>query len=93
MSNLTDAKIIKAFEICESTTLGCVDCPYYSQKVSGKCLPNLMRDVLDLINRKDAKIESLKASIKEADEHFSKGNFAKGIALIIRLVKEMECSE
>ena len=57
---MTDNEIIKAFEICESTSLGCVDCPYYSRKADEKCLPNLMRDVLDLINRQQAEIAELK---------------------------------
>lgn len=36
-----------------------------------------------------AEIERLNILIKKADEHFSEGDFAKGISIIINLVKEM----
>lgn len=37
----------------------------------------------------EAEIERLNILIKKADEHFSEGDFAKGISIIINLVKEM----
>ncbi len=39
-------------------------------------------------NRQKAETERLKDSIKEADNYFSEGDFAKGLAIIINLVKE-----
>lgn len=37
------------------------------------------------------KLQSLKESIKAADQFFSEGDFASGIAVIVRLTKETEC--
>lgn len=41
------------------------------------------------INRQKEEIERLHTLIKEADEYFSEGDFARGLATIINLVKEM----
>ena len=46
-------------------------------------------DKLEEFDRQKAEVERLKDSIKEADEYFSEGDFAKGIACIINLLKEM----
>ena len=56
---MTDKEIIQALEICKSDTLGCVDCAYYEQRQCEECLPSLMEDLLDLINRQQAEIERL----------------------------------
>ena len=67
------------------------------------CRNMLMKEALNLINRQkaeiaelqhknfelEAEIEKLQSLIKEADEYFSEGDFANGIAIIISFVKEM----
>ena len=87
---MTDNEIIKALECCAKGghCSGC--CPYDDDDVDcNNCTSRLTSDALDLINRQKAEIERLKDSIKEADEYFSEGDFTKGIACIINLVKEM----
>lgn len=42
-----------------------------------------------IINRQKAEIEKLHTSIKEVDKYLSEGDFANGIALIIRLVENI----
>ena len=52
----------KAIEFCSADkVVHCEDCPFYA-----KCLndENLFKYALDLINRKDAEIESLKAEVE-----------------------------
>lgn len=91
----TDSKIKKALECC-ATRDGCKICPrsYNGEMCRGDTPTEMILDALDLINRLEAEIERLQASIKEADEYFSDGDFAKGIALIINLAKEtMEDSD
>ena len=54
MNKLTDNEIIKALKICTSEDLGCQDgCPY----ISGGCVSEIKKHVLDLINRQKAEIE------------------------------------
>ena len=51
---MTDNEIIKALKICTSEDLGCQDgCPY----ISGGCVSEIKKHVLDLINRQKAEIE------------------------------------
>ena len=55
----TDAEIMKALEICNSTKKGhCLNrCPYYNY--SANCMQSMINDALDLINRQKAEIEKL----------------------------------
>lgn len=48
-----------------------------------------VKHLIDIIKRKDTEIERLNVSIKEVNEYLSEGDFAKGISLIISLVKEL----
>lgn len=62
----TDEQIIKALECCAVSETKCDECPYYPEA----CLTDdyesiFLKDVFDLINRKKAKIESLKQIINE----------------------------
>ena len=45
---------------------------------------------LQITEELQAEIERLNSFIKEANEYFSEGDFANGLAIIIRLAKEME---
>ena len=60
MEKLTDAEIKKALECCSKAQCeqDCVvlGCPYYLEE---QCSNKIVVDALDLINRKDAKIERL----------------------------------
>lgn len=57
---LTDNEIKEALECCgdEGEMHWCTGCPYYD-KENDFCQEDLHRDVLDLINRRDAEIERL----------------------------------
>lgn len=64
---LTDAEIKKVLECCGSKDMitPCPkDCPMH--KYNGDCFDLMQRDILDLINRKDAEIEKLQKVGKEA---------------------------
>jgi hypothetical protein len=50
---MTEAEIMKALELCGKRSNGCADCPYFG--IGGH--DKLNRDILDLINRKNAEIE------------------------------------
>ena len=53
---MTDNKIIKGLEICCRDTT-CDGCPYVGRCRYGE---NLLKDVIDLINRQKAEMERLK---------------------------------
>lgn len=55
---MTDEQIIKAADICR--TGKCSGCPYHELYTAG-CITELMKDVFDLINRREAKIEELRS--------------------------------
>lgn len=59
---MTDQDIIKALECCTPNDVCCCeDCAYYPEKYNtAGCINELMTNVLDLINRQQAEIESLK---------------------------------
>lgn len=42
----------------------------------------------DIVEHQKAEIKRLEDSIKEADNYFSEGDFAKGLTIIINLAKE-----
>lgn len=77
---MNDNDIIRALKCCGNQMYSCTD---------KRCKAKTIGEALDLINRQKAEIERLKTSIKEADEFLSEGYLGKGIAIIIRLVKEM----
>lgn len=68
MKNLTDAEVVKALEICtDKLTISCPnDCPFYDECDNDIC--SLERHALELIKRKDAKIEKLERELVSADE-------------------------
>lgn len=83
---MTDKEIIKAFECCYLyDVMFCDKCP--NKDTCGEI--DVAQYTLDLMKRQQAEIERLKSSVKEADSYISEGHFARGIAVIIRLVKEM----
>ena len=62
---MKDDEIVKALECCKGGIDNCKKCPYGL----GECLNDnyesvLMKDALDLINRKNAEVERLKDGIK-----------------------------
>lgn len=58
----TDAEIVKALECCINAD--CLNCPQWSDEwYSGMC-NDFLKSVLDLINRKNAEIESLENSVR-----------------------------
>ena len=61
MSKLTDNEIMKVLECCFSNDFEkCEDCPLKNKKdVLFSCMPIKQKLILDLINRKNAKIEDL----------------------------------
>ena len=66
----TDNEIIKALECC-NTPKPCDECPYYDEnevEYDDLCMQKLVRDVLPLINRQKAEIESLNAIHADALE-------------------------
>ena len=63
---MTDSEIIKAFEICNNSSLNCSDgCPYHKKEIGHYCLYRLNSDALDLIHRQKAEIERLNVKIKD----------------------------
>ena len=66
---MTDNEIIKALECCgnivASTCKGCA----YHETYNASCVVRLMRDTVDLINRRQAEIEKLKADKIIAERH------------------------
>ena len=62
---ITAEQIIKALECC---ILGCCECCAFDDKLNFNCKDDLMKNALDLINRKQADIERLKGEIEEANE-------------------------
>lgn len=85
---MTYNEIVEALKHC---ILNCNSyCPLHEHK---GCRHKLMSGAYYLINRQKAENDRLRSLIKEANEYFSKGDFANGIAIIILLVKEMESDE
>lgn len=69
MEKLTDAEVAKALEICtDKLTISCPNaCPFYDECENDLCA--LERHALELIKRKDAEIERLKADKIIAERH------------------------
>ena len=67
---MTDNEIIKAYEKCIDLTRGCcgddVSCPYCTDEEEGsaKCFQRIRKDVVALLNRQKAEIESLKIELQ-----------------------------
>ena len=72
-NKLTDNETIKALECCTNSFYNgfakCEECPKFTE-MSG-CTIKLMCNALDLINRKNAKIERLQKEGKEAVSCFT----------------------
>lgn len=65
MKNLTDEQIIIALECCAKQISNCSQCSYrFNEDDKFDCEEALGRDTIDLINRKNAKIEELKTEIE-----------------------------
>lgn len=68
MKNLTDEQIIIALECCAKQISNCSQCSYrFNEDDKFDCEEALGRDTIDLINRKNAKIEELKAEIERME--------------------------
>lgn len=64
---MTDNEIIKALEYCVKNDLAyCKICPYYEAGHWCRSIPQ--NDILNLLNRQKATIESLKEKVKEKDD-------------------------
>lgn len=63
------------------------------QKAEIERLNIVKKEYQELYDELKTENEKLKSSIKEVNEHLSEGDFVNGIALIIRLVKEMAVEE
>lgn len=66
----TDAETVKALECC-NTPGSCCECPYYGineVEYDDLCVQTLINDILPLINRQKAQIESLNAIHADAIE-------------------------
>lgn len=76
---MTDNEIIKALRDCM-----CINCPYLDD-LDKFCIEPVLKDVIDLINRKQAEIEKWKAEYKRAcaerDAHIFTNNFIKSEAI------------
>ena len=63
---MNEAEIMKALECCCNGVILCKSCPY---KKYNLCSKELLKDVLDLLNRKNAEIENARSeAIKEFAE-------------------------
>ena len=62
---MTDKEIIKALENCFDYSPSCEICKYDADTLtSSECMGALMKDSLDLINRKYEEIEKMKNELK-----------------------------
>lgn len=66
---MTDNEIIKALECCINADCKC--CPHYIGIGIGQCEEMLMKEMYDLLYRKDAEIEASKNSKSEAIKEFA----------------------
>lgn len=63
--SLTDNEIKKALERCTSDIPPCISCKYDADSITcDGCMGELMKDALDLIDRRDAEIERLEIELK-----------------------------
>lgn len=72
---MTDEKIIKAFEVCYiDRDEDCSECPFCNEDMDCTDIEdnNLLKDVFDLIKRKDAEKDILKAEIERLKEEVLK---------------------
>ena len=69
---MTLEQIIKAVEICKQGDT-CKGCPYRLLDTA-ECIRDLMKDVFDLISRRKAEIEKLKAKLKQKNPYEEYGN-------------------
>lgn len=68
MDKLTDAEIIKAFEVCYINRYGdCSDCPFCNEDMECTAVAdnNLLNEVFELINRQKAENERLQTRVGE----------------------------
>lgn len=59
---MKDTEILKALEICSSTT-SCEGCPYYPEGIDISCSDQICKDAIELINRQKAEIERLRKQL------------------------------
>ena len=66
MSKMTDEQIKKALEVCSITNmvLECKDCPYDTFNARN-CTTKLCKDALDLINRQQKTIKTLRNCVEQ----------------------------
>lgn len=75
MDKLTDAEIIKAFEVCYIDRYGdCSDCPFCNEDMECKAVAdnNLLNEVFELINRYKTETERYKGVIKILESDVAK---------------------
>jgi hypothetical protein len=89
---MTDNEIIKALERCNRPAgqHNCKNCPYYQSK--GRCTTNLLNDTIDLINRQQAEIVSLKNKVEllEMEKEMSKKDRDKATAYAMDIIKKQD---
>ena len=95
---MTEAEIMKALECCQTTyNRNCGECPYRIYKSTAisthSCSEYLRKDLLDLINRKNAEIDSLFLEIKELNEVIKKITLPKGCIAITLEEIEIETAK
>ncbi len=61
---MTDNEILKALECCGNDKSGCIGCTFFKVFRSGdRCIPQIAKKALDLINRQKAEVESLQDEV------------------------------
>lgn len=92
---MKDAEIIKTLEYCTSDSPSCSACKYDSNTfIYGKCMDNLMRDALDLINRQKKEIERLKYLLDYEEKQYdlcAKRFFKEGVKEFAERLKNSFC--
>ena len=88
---MADNEIIKAWGCCiPMSERKCNECPYHEFRF--RCITQLIKDTIDLINRQQAEIERLKSGIDDLDRKLSMADdcIAEKEADIVRFQKKVE---
>ena len=88
-NKLTGKEIVKGLECC-SIEHACSKCPYARNK-GCSCINGILKDALDLINRKDEELNRLQARVEKCEkvEHFADKTIATLQAENERLIEEV----
>ena len=93
---MTDEKIIKAFEVCYiDRDEDCSECPFCNEDMDCTYIEdnNLLKDVFDLINRKDAEIERLTLEVEAVNELINPLPFKSNFDRAMETAKAEEIKE